>query len=137
MKDKTLKKLLLASCLILGLAACGSKETVIIEREVEKTQPTVVEEYEKPANSQYSNEDLFISTFRSEYPNEYYAFGEDLLIETGYTICDSIDQGMTLLDLADSAIQNDLDIEMVGFLAGAAVSAFCPKNMWWIERYGA
>ena len=136
-KENALKKLLLASCLILGLSACGTKETVIIEKEVEKTQPSYTDDYSQQYESYSSNEDLFLATFKSEYPSEYYAIGEDLLIETGLLMCERIDQGITLTELASSAVANDLDPEMIGFLVGAAVSAFCPDNMWWIEIYTA
>lgn len=123
--------------MIVGLAACGSKETVIIEREVEKTQPSYVDNYEEPDSGSYSQEDIFLATFRSEYPEDYYVFGPDLLVETGKVMCDSIDRGMTLDDLAISIQENGLEPEMIGFLVGAAVNAFCPENMWWIDRYSS
>jgi hypothetical protein len=120
----------------MGLAACGGKETVIIEREVPAKTPDTIAEVERPVKT-YSSEDRFVDNFKSEYPDFYYTAGRKLIIETGYALCESMNEGMTLQDLANSISENDLDPETIGYLAGAAIKDLCPENIWWAEKYFA
>lgn len=126
-----MKKIIVTAMAAILLSSCGTK-TVIVEKPVEATQPPVA------TTPPYdSDEELYLSTVRSEYPMVIESMGEQWVIEFGKIACTAIDDGLTLAGIATLAIQNNVDPEMLGYLIGAAIPAFCPENMWFIKNIGA
>lgn len=131
-----MKKLLLASLVILPLSACTSK-TVYVTATTEKQKETITTDAPHQEElSQSDINDVYIATIDSEYPWVKDALGgRSELIQFGKLVCQAIDEGSTLADFALMAIDNDIDPEMLGFMMGAAVIAYCPENEWFINQY--
>lgn len=122
------KALLTIAILATAITACssGTKTVYVPQTTSPLSSPTTTQ---APPNI----EDVYLITIRGEYPG-LSAYTDAYLLELGYTICDSIDGGMTLLQMVQVIQQAGVDPEMVGYIAGAAISAFCTWNMWFIEQ---
>lgn len=110
--------------LALFLTSCG-KETVVIREVPRDTAAPVITQ--APVNS-FSKEDLYITTLEDSYPQLMTQYGRTWLIEFGNTLCDAIDGGLTLSKLAEMSYDYDVDATQLGFITGAAITAFCPYN---------
>jgi hypothetical protein len=85
-----------------------------------------------PAEQRALNEQTFLTAVEIEYPSLVAQFGEDFVLEFGRTICAAIDDGLSMSDVALMALDNNVDVEMVGYVAGVAIYTFCPENSWWV-----
>lgn len=116
---------------ILFLTSCTT-ETVYVPQ-------TTDAPYEAPVSTDppsMSNADIFVSMINSEYPYvQSQLGGRSELIKFGKLVCQAIDQGSTLADFAAMAVTNDVDPEMLGFIIGASIPAFCPENSWFADQY--
>lgn len=124
-----LRTLVGASIATISLVGCAG-ETVVIEREVPATSQA------NDVLPQKSIEDIFVDTVADEYPQAL-ANGRQWLIKFGNTICEAIDNGLTIAALAAMAVESGVDANMVGYITGAAVIAFCPENEWFLNSAGA
>lgn len=122
-----MKKVIAISLLSLSLGACGTRTVV-----VEKVSPTIPQTEAPPITEAYGV-DNYIANVVARYPNLLNNLGRQWLINYANTTCDSIDSGMTLSDLADMSVSNNVDASMVGFLTGEAIRNFCPRNQWFID----
>lgn len=121
-----MKKAFLAITLSAGLfVSCTTKETVYVPQ---TTNPVI----RTTTTQAQSTEDIYLDVITSEYP-QLNTMGDSYLLELGYLICDSIDEGMTLLDFGLMVMEMNLDEYMMGYVGGAAISAFCPWNDWFFQ----
>jgi hypothetical protein len=115
-----MKKFAIATIVLAtALVACGDTKYVISE-------PTLGTVTQTTAGIM-SDDEMYTTVIYDEYPYTR-SLGDAYLIDLGYTICDQIDAGLTPLQLANIAIDMTLDLEMVGFITGAAISIYCPWN---------
>lgn len=52
----------------------------------------------------------------------------ELLLDTGYAVCEAMDNGATIGDVLMVVALSDIDPYEGGWLAGAAVGALCPEH---------
>lgn len=125
------KTIALIALTTIAVTACGSK-TVYISETTEKT-PTPTTQY-VPTTQAATMEDLYLTVLYNEYP-QLSQLGDAYLLEVGQMLCDQIDAGLTMVDLTIVAIEMEIDSYMLGYIAGAAIEAFCPWNDWFYEGY--
>ena len=126
---KVKKTIALIALTTIGITACGSKTVYISDTTAKPTDTTI-----RTTTTQYeaSIEDIYLSVIYNEFPQTR-QLGESYMIELGQIICDEIDGGMTAVDLTIIAMQMELDTYAIGYIAGAAIEAFCPWNDWFYE----
>ena len=122
-----MKKAALLLIATVALTACGTR-TVVVQQPAATTKPPVVSQ--TPAASA---EDLYIDAIIRERSSLVNEWGKNWLIEFGYVVCGSIDEGMTLTDLIDMASKTNADGEMVGILVRLAIVNICPRNQWFLD----
>jgi hypothetical protein len=125
----TVKKLSAFTAIAFGVIALTSC-TVEVSPSEDNSRPTPTTEYVAPSQS---IEDIYLEVIYEEYPHLYSQMGDRALIEFGYTACDAIDEGMTMMELATMVSASGVDAVQVGFMIGAAVYAFCPENEWFLS----
>ena len=114
-----------------GLASC----TVEV-KESSNTPKTTSAPRETSAPVQ-STDDIYITFLESEYPGVTYMFGGRAeLITLGKTMCQAIDEGMTIESLALMVMEYGHDPLMIGTILGAAVYSYCPENEWYVNQAG-
>ena len=78
--------------------------------------------------SGFSNEDLFLSTLRSE---DILIPDDQLMINLGKAVCSDLDKGTSFnaigLSLASSS-DGMYSLKEIGYIMGASVPAFCPEH---------
>lgn len=133
-KEK-MKRILIASVAMFSLVGCAAEssssnnDSYTPPRETYAPAPV-----SPPETSRRSIDDVYLETIYSSYPSVR-SFGDSELIELGKNICNAINNGLTLAGLATLAIQYDVDPEMLGYIAGVAIVAYCPSNEWFIKGY--
>jgi len=129
MKERKMKKLLIIPAALVTLASCGTK-TVYMPQPAQTNPPV-----ETIPEQTYSKEDVFVTTINGEYPYvQSQLGGRAELIQFGKLVCQAIDEGSTMADFAMMAVNNDVDPEMLGYIMGAAIVAFCPSNSWFMDQ---
>jgi hypothetical protein len=124
-----MKKLLVAAIAIVGLVGCAVEDTRSSNSNGNNTYTPA-----PPQNNVQSTDDIYVGLIRSEYRALRNMSDYDL-ISFGKNLCSSIDDGLTLPGLALLAIEYGVDTEMLGFIAGAAVAAYCPYNRGFFDGY--
>ena len=90
--------------------------------------------YTAPTATAATREDLFIAVLDDQgFP---YGGDEDLAIEVGYSACDALDSGVSVLQLVTITLDEYTPREGGVFL-GAAVGALCAENMPKLEAFQA
>lgn len=107
---------------------CGTR-TVVVEKAPETTPAPVVTN--PPVQTTPIQE--YMDSVTAMYPSEVSRMGKKLITDFAYTVCDAIDQGLTVEGLATMAVQNGVDVEFIGFLTGSAIRYICPDNQWFID----
>lgn len=125
----TVKKMATSLLIGLGVLALSACTVEVKEDSGSDQRPTNTTAYVPPAQS---IDDLYLEVIYDEYPYLYTQMGDSALLQFGRLACDSIDEGMTLAELAMMAVEAYADPEMVGFIVGAAVYAYCPENEWFL-----
>lgn len=100
---------------VLGLSACGKEVVYVQSDDVVKT-PTA----EEPTKAE-----LFRQVVEEEYP-EARGFSLEEYDDLANSICDAIDSGATLEDFTYEALNGEFDVELFGFIIGAAGTIYCP-----------
>jgi len=123
-----MKKLVVIA--MLGLAACGGTKTIYVNSTDAPTTTKVRTTTEPPVVS-WSPEDEFISGVESLVG----ATGVDdqLMIDTGYQVCEALRAGATMEMLSILITDNSSDVETQNFLAAVTASAvmnFCPEQQY-------
>jgi predicted small lipoprotein YifL len=130
-----MKKIIIATSILLTLTACGSKTVYVTDTEVpnspEKTT-TVVKTTDAPIATPapepvYTEEDEFIYDIESNYSGTIYV-GRDQMIETGRVVCQSLLDGMSGQEVVWAIENAGGDLEFVQLVALSAVANFCPSQ---------
>lgn len=109
------------------LTAC-SAQTSGVSSETTKTT-----EYVAPSTMPVSPQQNFLEGLSYDYPAEVSYLGKAKVIELGGLTCEAIDEGSTLADFAQMAINLDIDAGFLGALIRESVENFCPDNQWFID----
>ena len=87
-----------------------------------------------PPTGTATSEDLFIAVLDDR--NFPYGGDEDLAIEVGYSACDALDSGVSMVQLAAVTLEK-YSPEDGGTFLGAAVGALCDEHMPKLEAFQA
>ena len=90
--------------------------------------------YTPPTATAATSEDLFIAVLDDR--NFPYGGDEDLAIEVGYSACDALDSGVSMVQLAAVTLEK-YSPEDGGTFLGAAVGALCDEHMPKLEAFQA
>jgi hypothetical protein len=123
-----MKKILLATVAIIGLVGCTVEDTGSSDSFNNDNSYTPAPEPTK------STDDIYLELLYAEYPG-LRSMGRTQLVQFGYNICTEIDNGMTLPQLALMGMEYGVDNEMLGFITGASIGAYCPWNESFFEGY--
>lgn len=119
-----MKTLVATALAIASLTGCTIEATVPT---TEAPAPSNTQDYGDPGVVEGSDDLAFLSIIKSEYPFLESEFSDAWLIDLGWTICGAIGEGLDLAGLAAMAVDGDMDPEMVGYITGAAIGAYCPQ----------
>ena len=137
-----MKKIIIATSILLTLTACGSKTVYVTDTEVPNSPETTVKVVKTtdapiatPAPTQapavWTDEDEFIADIYNENYGPIYLEDYDL-IETGYAVCEGLRSGMSGYDaidaIASSAEGNAAVEELLINVTASAVINFCPEQ---------
>ena len=139
-----MKKIIIATSILLTLTACGSKTVYVTDTEVPNSPETTVKVVKTtdapiatPAPTQapavWTDEDEFIADIYNENSGPIYLEDYDL-IETGYAVCEGLRSGMSGYDaidaIASSAEGNAAVEELLINVTASAVINFCPEQQY-------
>lgn len=135
MKIKTIISTILA---VSFLGACTVEKTYV-------TPTTEAPSYNEPDDNSIENmtsaeKDEFFISYLYTQPEVSWMItqnGEAWMLDLGHLICDAIDEGMTLNELASMTLVAGADPTAVGIVAGSAITLFCPENSWFLDQAGA
>lgn len=122
-----MKRILAVAIAGLALSSCTT-ETV---RVIEQTPSTT--EYIPPATQAVNPEQNYLNGLSADYPGEVSYLGKAKTIELGRLMCQAIDEGTTIQDLALMATTNNVDAGFIGAVVRESVENFCPENQWFID----
>lgn len=123
-----MKKTLVAPLLMTAfLVGCSSTGTSGSYQTPETTQ------YVAPTNPPVGPEENYLDGLTYDFPGEVTLLGKAKAIEMGRLTCQAIDEGSTLADFANLAVNNDVDPRFIGAMIREAVENFCPENQWFIN----
>jgi len=124
-----MKKVIILS--LLGLAACGGTKTIYVEPTDAPTTTIKPARTTDAPVAQYSDEDWFLYEIE-ELIGETYV-DDQMLIDTGYMVCEALRAGATMEMLAYLIDDNSNDADTANFLAAISASAvinFCPDQQY-------
>jgi len=155
-----MKKIILLP--IIFLAACGGEKIVYVEatttqppvaeEPVETTAPTTTTEaptpetrptlapYEEPPMNGYQP-DVYLDMVRSDTPLWYYSYTDEVLLNLGAGICDSLDQGIAIDRLLVEVYLMVAEVDpalndSIGLYMRYVVRYVCPEHFGQIEALG-
>lgn len=143
LKDVTRMNKKRASLIVGGLfaggvvaAACTATDSTV-EGTAVAAPPTpavapVADTYTAPTATAIDSEDLFIAVLDER--NFPYGGNEDLALEVGYSACDALDGGVSIVKLATVTLES-YSPEDGGTFLGAAVGALCDEHMPKVEAF--
>jgi hypothetical protein len=123
-----MKKLTITTIAAVSLLASCTVETDAVEQ-----APVTTEEKVVVTVPQISPDENFLNGMSSDFPGEVAMLGKSRILDLGRTTCQAIDEGSTISDFADMAVQTGVDAGFVGALIREAVENFCPENQWFID----
>jgi hypothetical protein len=136
-----MKKIIIATSILLTLTACGSKTVYVTSTEAPETTVKVVKTTDAPIATSpmdtyappvtWTDEDEFIADIYNENTGPIYLEDQDL-IDTGYAVCDGLRSGMTGYDALDAIVsssEGDAAVEelLINVTASAVIN-FCPEQ---------
>ena len=137
-----MKKIIIATSILLTLTACGSKTVYVTDTEVPNSPETTVRVVKTtdapiatPAPTQapavWTDEDEFIADIYNENSGPIYLEDYDL-IETGYAVCEGLRSGMSGYDALDAIVSSSEGNagveELLTNVTASAVVNFCPEQ---------
>jgi hypothetical protein len=134
-----MKKIIIATSILLTLTACGSKTVYVTSTEAPDTTVKVVKTTDAPiatpaptqAPAVWNDQDEFISDIKSSY-SKYISVSDEQMIDTGYATCAALRTGSSGYDVLNSIINSaDGDADIEDFLTSVVASAvinFCPEQ---------
>ena len=136
-----MKKIIIATSILLTLTACGSKTVYVTSTDAPDTTVKVTKTTDAPiatpAPTQppvaWSDEEEFIADIYNENTGPIYLEDQDL-IDTGYAVCDGLRSGMTGYDALDAIVsssEGDAAVEelLINVTASAVIN-FCPEQQY-------
>jgi hypothetical protein len=134
-----MKKIIIATSILLTLTACGSKTVYVTDTEVPNSPETtvkVVKTTDAPiatpaptTQAPWTEEDEFIYDIESNYLGTIYV-SRSKMIETGRIVCESLLDGMTGQEVVWAIENAGGDIDFVQTVALSAVANFCPSQVY-------
>ena len=136
-----MKKLIIATSILLTLTACGSKTVYVTSTEAPETTVKVVKTTDAPIATSpmdtyappvtWTDEDEFIADIYNENTGPIYLEDQDL-IDTGYAVCEGLRSGMSGYDAINaitSSAEGDAAVEelLINVTASAVIN-FCPEQ---------
>lgn len=94
---------------------------------------TTTTEYVPPTTAYVSPDENYLDGLTYDYPSEVALLGKATALKMGRLTCQAIDEGSTLTDFAQLAIDNDVDPGFIGAMIRESVENFCPENQWFID----
>lgn len=132
-----MKKIIIATSILLTLTACGSKTVYVTSTEVPNSPETtvkVVKTTDAPiatpaptTQAPWTEEDEFIYDIESNYSGTIYV-GRDQMIETGRVVCQYLLDGMSGQEVVWAIENAGGELELVQLVALSAVANFCPSQ---------
>ena len=130
-----MKKIIIATSMLLALTACGSKTVYVTNTEVPNSpEKTVVKTTDAPVvtpapttQAPWTEEDEFIYDIESNYSGTIYVSSSQM-IETGRIVCESLLDGMTGQEVVWAIENAGGELEFVQLVALSAVANFCPSQ---------
>ena len=134
-----MKKIIIATSILLILTACGTKTVYVTSTEAPDTTVKVVKTTDAPittpaptqAPAVWNDQDEFISDIKSSY-GKYISVSDEQMIDTGYATCAALRTGSSGYDVLNSIINSaDGDADIEDFLTSVVASAvinFCPEQ---------
>ena len=137
-----MKKIIIATSILLTLTACGSKTVYVTSTEVPNSPETTVNVVKTtdapiatPAPTQapavWSDEEEFIADINNGYDQTIYLEDQDM-IEAGYTTCDALRNGMSGYEVLEVIISSGGGVssieELLTTVVASAVINFCPEQ---------
>ena len=136
-----MKKIIIATSILLTLTACGSKTVYVTSTEVPNSPETtvkVVKTTDAPIATAapepvYTDEDEFIYDINTSYDNAIYLEDQDM-IDAGYATCEALRSGSTAYDTLTAIVSSadgDPDIEdLLTSVVASAIINFCPEQQY-------
>jgi hypothetical protein len=133
-----MKKIIIATSILLTLTACGSKTVYVTSTEAPDTTVKVVKTTDAPIVTSgpepiYTDEDEFIADIYNENSGPIYLEDYDM-IETGYVVCEGLRGGMTGYDALNAIVSssegNAAVEELLINVVASAVVNFCPEQQY-------
>ena len=136
-----MKKIIIATSILLTLTACGSKTVYVTDTEVPNSPEittTVVKTTDAPIATPapepvYTDEDEFIYDINTSYDNTIYLEDQDM-IDAGRATCDALRSGSTAYDTLSAIVSSadgDPDIEeLLTSVVASAIINFCPEQQY-------
>lgn len=136
-----MKKIIIATSILLTLTACGSKTVYVTSTEAPETTVKVVKTTDAPIATSpmdtyappvtWTDEDEFIADIYNENTGPIYLEDQDL-IDTGYAVCEGLRSGMSGYDALDAIVsssEGDAAVEelLINVTASAVIN-FCPEQ---------
>ena len=134
-----MKKIIIATSILLTLTACGSKTVYVTSTEAPDTTVKVVKTTDAPiatpaptqAPAAWNDEDEFIADIYNANSGPIYL--EDYnMIETGYVVCEGLRSGMSGYDALDAIVSSSEGNagveELLTNIVASAVVNFCPEQ---------
>ena len=137
-----MKKIIIATSILLTLTACGSKTVYVTSTESPETTVKVVKTTDAPIATPapsdtyappvtWTEEDEFIADIYNENSGPIYLEDYDL-IETGYAVCEGLRSGMSGYDALDAIVSSSEGNagveELLTNVTASAVVNFCPEQ---------
>lgn len=132
-----MKKIIIATSILLTLTACGSKTVYVTDTEVPNSPETtvkVVKTTDAPVATPapepvYTEEDEFLYDIHSNYYGTIYV-SDQQMIETGRVVCQYLLDGMSGQEVVWAIENAGGDIDFVQTVALSAVANFCPSQVY-------
>jgi hypothetical protein len=136
-----MKKIIIATSILLTLTACGSKTVYVTSTEAPETTVKVTKTTDAPIATSpidtyappvtWTDEDEFIADIYNQNTGPIYLEDQDL-IETGYAVCEGLRSGMTGYDALNAIVsssEGDAAVEelLINVTASAVIN-FCPEQ---------
>ena len=134
-----MKKIIIATSILLTLTACGSKTVYVTSTEAPDTTVKVVKTTDAPiatpaptqAPAVWNDEDEFIADIYNANSGPIYLEDYDM-IETGYVVCKGLRGGMSGYDALNAIISSSEGNagveELLTNVVASAVVNFCPEQ---------
>lgn len=124
-----MKKIIGITLLAVALVGCGQTSG---SNSYNTPSQNTIQEYSPPVTTK-TIDDIFVETIDGEYPEVKAEYGRAWMIDFGKSMCEAIDNGLTIYKLALLADEYGVSPEMLGYITGVSITAYCPRNQWFFK----